>query len=195
MILRREGSMKRIGMVERIYNGVETLLLKIVPKENVGPVFKWLFKMPLLQYKLGMGWMIGKYVLLLTTTGRKSGKPRCTPLEYEYDSENDRYRIVAGWGGNTDWFKNLKANPKVHVQVGRRKFNAIAEFASDEEVARHMMDLSKRYPSMVQVWNRWSDVPVDDTFESYVHAAKFFPTVWLKPVNAPHPAKRENPQE
>ena len=85
-----EGNMEKIGLIEKIYNRAETFIMNLVPKESVGPVFKWLFKMPILQYKLGMGWMIGKYVLLLTTTGRKSGQPRHTPLEYEYDKENDR---------------------------------------------------------------------------------------------------------
>lgn len=174
--------MEKTGWIERIYNWMETLIMKLVPKESVGPAFKWLFKMPILQYQLGMGWMIGKYVLLLTTTGRKSGEPRQTPLEYEYDKENDRYRIAAGWAGNTDWYKNLKANPKVHVQVGRRKFDAVAELASDEEVAQFMLNVSKRHPRMDQTWNRWSDKPVDGTFASYVHAAKFFPSVWLKPI-------------
>lgn len=175
--------MEKIGLFEKIYNRAETFVMRLVPHNNAGPVFKWLFKMPILQYKLGMGWMIGRYVLLLTSTGRKSGKPRQTPLEYEYDRENDRYRIAAGWAGNTDWFKNLKANPRVHVQVGRREFDTIAEFASDEEVAKYMMDVSKRHPRMDQTWNRWSDRPVDGTFESYVHAAKFFPSLWLKPVH------------
>ena len=173
--------MEKIGLIEKIYNRAETFIMQLVPQENVGPVFKWLFKMPILQYKLGMGWMIGRYVLLLTTTGRKSGLPRYTPLEYEYDKENDRYRIAAGWGGNTDWFKNLKANPKVYVQVGRRKFDTIAEIATDEEVAQYMMNVSKRHSRMDKTWNRWSDKPVDGSFESYVHAAKFFPSVWLKP--------------
>lgn len=174
--------MQRISLTEKIYNWMETLVMKIVPQKNVGPVFKWIFKIPVLQYRLGLGWMIGKYVLLLTTTGRRSGKPRQTPLEYEYDKEHDRYRIAAGWGGNTDWYRNVKANPKVHVQVGRREFDAVAEVAPDEEVAQFMICVSQRHPRMDSTWNRWSDKPVDATFESYVHAAKFFPSVWLKPV-------------
>jgi len=174
--------MEKISLTEKIYSWAETVIMDLVPKEKVGPIFKWLFKMPILQYKLGMGWMVGKYYLLLATTGRKTGKPRLTPLEYEYDKENDRYRIAAGWGGNTDWFRNLKANPRVHVQVGRRKFDAVAEIASDEEVAKYMMRVSSRHPRMDRVWNRWSDQPVNGTFASYIHAAKFFPSAWLKPI-------------
>ena len=175
--------MDKISLVEKIYNWMETLILdKLVMQNSPGPFFKWLFKMPILQYKLGMGWVIGKYVLLLTTTGRKSGKPRDTPLEYLYDKENDKYRVAAAWGGKTDWYRNLRKDPHVVVQVGRRKFNATAETASDEEVAKYMMTVSSRHPRMDKVWNRWSDKPVDGTFESYVHAAKFFPSVWLRPT-------------
>jgi deazaflavin-dependent oxidoreductase (nitroreductase family) len=175
--------MDKISWVEKIYSWMETLILdKLVRQNSPGPFFKWLFKTPILQYKLGMGWVIGKYVLLLTTTGRKSGKPRHTPLEYLYDKENDKYRVAAGWGGKTDWYRNLRKDPRVFVQVGRRKFNAIAETASDEEVAIYMMTISSRHPRMDKVWNRWSDQPVDGTFESYIHAAKFFPSVWLRPT-------------
>jgi deazaflavin-dependent oxidoreductase (nitroreductase family) len=174
--------MEKIGLAEKIYAQAETLLMKLVPQENVGPLFKWIFKMPIIQYRIGMGWMIGKYVLLLTTTGRKSGKPRHTPLEYVHEKENDRYRVAAGWGGHTDWYRNLLRNPQVQVQVGRRKFDAIAEPASDEEVAEYMMHVSQRHPRMDTVWNRWSDRPVNGSFGSYVHAAKFFPSVWLRPA-------------
>ena len=175
--------MEKIGIGERIYNWLESFIMdKLVSQNSPGPVFKWIFKIPILQYKLGLGWLTGNYVLLLTTTGRKSGKLRHTPLEYIYDRENDKYRIAAGWGGKTDWYKNLCANPNVTVQVGRRKFNAIAEHASDEEVAKYMMGVSQRHPRMDKVWNRWSDHPVDGTFESYVYAARFFPSVWLRPI-------------
>src|SRR5512146_99104 len=134
--------MEKISLAERIYNWLKTLIMeKLVMQESPGTFFKWWFKLPILQYKLGLGWMIGKYVLLLTTTGRKSGKPRPTPLEYIYDKENDRYRVAAGWGGKTDWYRNLLKNPCVRVQVGRRKFDAIAEKASAEEVAKYMQSV------------------------------------------------------
>ena len=183
--------MKKIGLTKRLYNRVETLIMDLIPKKNVGPVFKWIFKMPILQYKLGLGWIIGRYILLLTTTGRVSGLPRHTPLEYEYDREHDRYRIAAGWGGNTDWYRNLLADPHLTVQVGRRKFAAIAEPAPDEEVARYMMHASACHPRMDRVWNRWSDRPVDGTFESYLYAARFFPSVWLTPTALSGTSPRE----
>ena len=183
MMVLWDGHMAKIGLFEKFYNWTETMIMdKLVSQDTPGPVFKWLFRIPILQYKVGLGWLTGKYILLLTTTGRKTGRLRHTPLEYVYDKEKDRYRIAAGWGGNTDWYRNIKANPRVHVQVGRRSFDAVAQIASDEEVAQYMMDVSSRHPRMDKVWNRWSDKPVDGTLESYIHAAKFFPSVWLKPM-------------
>lgn len=175
--------MAKTGLFEKLYASIEIWILdKLVMQNSPGPVFKWIFKIPVLQYKLGLGWLTGKYILLLTTTGRKTGKQRYTPLEYIYDKEIDRYRIAAGWGGHTDWYRNILKNPNVKVQVGRRKFDAVAEKACDEEVAKYMMQISKQHPEMDRVWNRWSDTPLDGTFERYVYVAKFFPSVWLKPL-------------
>jgi deazaflavin-dependent oxidoreductase (nitroreductase family) len=175
--------MERISLQERIYAWAEALILdKLVGRDGPGPIFKWIFKIPILYYRLGLGWLVGSRFLLLTTTGRRTGKPRQTPLEYLYDAGNDRYRIAAGWGGRTDWYRNLRADPHVTVQVGRRKFAALAEPAQDEEVGRYMMEVSHKHPRMDAVWNRWSDRPMDESLERYVYAARFFPSVWLKPV-------------
>jgi deazaflavin-dependent oxidoreductase (nitroreductase family) len=175
--------MLKAPLVERISVWMEVeILSRLTPKDGVGPVFKWIFKIPILYYKLGLGWMLEKRFLLLTTTGRKSGKPRHTPLEFVHNPQDDSYRVLPGWGGNTDWYKNLRHNPHVNVQVGRRKFAAVAETAPDEEAAEFMMNASHRHPSMDKVWNRWSDKPVDGTLESYVHAARWFPSVRLKPM-------------
>jgi hypothetical protein len=100
---------------------------------------------------------------------------------YVYNPQEDWSCVSPGWGGNTDLYKNLLHNPHVMVQVGRRKFEAVAKPAPDEEAAEFMMNVSRSHPSMAKVWNRWSDKPVDGTRESYVYAAKFFPSVRLRP--------------
>jgi deazaflavin-dependent oxidoreductase (nitroreductase family) len=176
--------MEQIRAAEKIYNYIETSLLEMVPREGVGPILKWLFKIPVLQYKLGLGWLTSRYILMLTTTGRKSGKPRYTALEYLFNEESRRYRVFAGWGGKTDWYRNLCADPNVTVQIGNRKFKARAEPASDEETAKYMQWVSQRHPRMDRIWSRWSDRPVGGDPESYLYAARFYPSVWLIPTQA-----------
>lgn len=88
-------------------------------------------------------------VLLLTTTGRKSGKARTTPLLYVEDG--GRYVIVASVGGapkHPAWYLNLQADPSATIEVGRRSLAVRAETAEEpEERARLWQALTQMYPT------------------------------------------------
>lgn len=76
----------------------------------------------------------GVTTLLLTTTGRRSGESRTTPLIYGRDG--DRYLVVASRGGapqHPAWYENLAAHPEVHVQVMADRFTARARAATPAE--------------------------------------------------------------
>jgi deazaflavin-dependent oxidoreductase (nitroreductase family) len=94
----------------------------------------------------GYIWRRGTTILILTTKGRVSGKERETPLIFrEHDG---RYLVVASNGGNADhpsWFKNLRANPDVMVQVKGDRFAARASAADSDE-------RSRLWPVMTEVW-------------------------------------------
>jgi deazaflavin-dependent oxidoreductase (nitroreductase family) len=78
----------------------------------------------------------GVPTLLLTTTGRRSGQSRTTPLIY--GRAGDHYVIVASRGGapaHPGWYENLSAKPEVHVQVMADRFAARARTASAAERA------------------------------------------------------------
>lgn len=76
-------------------------------------------------------------LLLLHTTGAKSGQERVNPLATVED--DGRLVVVASKGGaptNPDWFYNLKANPRVTVEYGTEKFDALAEVTGEPERTR-----------------------------------------------------------
>ena len=76
-------------------------------------------------------------VLLLTTTGRKTGKPRTTPLLYLEDAR--RYVVIASVGGapkHPAWYLNLRNDANATIQVGNRKLNVNAATATPEERGR-----------------------------------------------------------
>jgi deazaflavin-dependent oxidoreductase (nitroreductase family) len=76
----------------------------------------------------------GVTTLVLTTTGRRSGQARTTPLIYGRDG--DRYVVVASRGGapqHPAWYENLAARPDVTVQVMADRFKARARTASAAE--------------------------------------------------------------
>ncbi len=69
----------------------------------------------------------GRPVLLLTTTGKKTGEPRTNPLVYSRDG--DKYLIIASKSGaptSPDWYYNLLQHPEVTVEVGPETFTAKA---------------------------------------------------------------------
>jgi deazaflavin-dependent oxidoreductase (nitroreductase family) len=99
-------------------------------------------------YKRGFG--PTRVVMILTTIGRKSGLPRQTPLQYEEVDGN--YNIASARGSDADWFKNIVANPKVHVQIRDREFDAIGEPVTDPIRIADFIELRlKRHPVMIRL--------------------------------------------
>jgi deazaflavin-dependent oxidoreductase (nitroreductase family) len=91
--------------------------------------------------------MRGVPTLLLTTTGRKSGKPRTIPLVY--DEQDGSYVVAASNAGHWEpaWFLNLRDNPDVTVEVGRRRFDATARIAEREEGAALWAGYEQLHPT------------------------------------------------
>lgn len=87
----------------------------------------------------------GLPVLLLTTTGRKSGQQRTSPLSYLTDGPN--YVVIASNSGRPNypaWFLNLQSDPHATVQVGRNTRNVTARVATPEERAKLWAELTRK---------------------------------------------------
>ena len=89
----------------------------------------------------------GVFNLVLATTGRKTGQPRRNCLIY--GTSGDDFVVVASKGGTDEdpaWFKNLKADPSVGVQVGTRRFTARARVASPAEREELWAQMTRIFP-------------------------------------------------
>jgi deazaflavin-dependent oxidoreductase (nitroreductase family) len=92
-------------------------------------------------------WLEGSTVLLLTTTGRKTGKQSTTPLIYGLEGENPV--IVASKGGAPEdpgWYLNLSKTPEVEVQIKGERFRARARDAAGEERDRLWAAMNEIWP-------------------------------------------------
>jgi deazaflavin-dependent oxidoreductase (nitroreductase family) len=95
----------------------------------------------------GYIWREGSPILLLTTTGRKSGKEYTTPLIFGEDGGSQV--IVASQGGtpkHPDWYLNLEAHPEVGVQVKADTFRARPRVAEGEERERLWKAMNEIWP-------------------------------------------------
>ncbi len=127
---------------------------------------KWVTKLHVAAYrategKIG-GRMMNSPVLLLLTTGRKSGKERTTPLLYLRDGVN--YIMVAsngGTAGDPAWWLNLQRDPEAIVEVGGSRLRVRAEEVKGEQKRRLWRRLVEMYP-LYESYQRRTDreIPV-----------------------------------
>lgn len=90
-------------------------------------------------------------LLVLTTTGAKSGVHRMTPMAYM--PEGDRFIVFASAGGaptHPGWYHNLLAHPEVTVEVGAEIFDAIASVTAGSERAQLWAKGVRMYPSLAE---------------------------------------------
>ncbi|HEX5608733.1 MAG TPA: nitroreductase family deazaflavin-dependent oxidoreductase [Solirubrobacterales bacterium] len=126
------------NFISRVSSGMGATGLRWTGKLNV----------PLYRASGGrLGGRIGKApVLLLTTTGRKSGQQRTAPVVYLADGE--RMIVIGSNAGNARvpaWALNLKAKPEAEVEVGRRRIPVSARIAEGEERADLWRKSNKQY--------------------------------------------------
>ncbi len=116
-------------------------------------IIKWMSRLNTFMYRRnggeGLGGTFQKIpVALLTTTGRKTGEPRVSPLFFLRDGD----RVIVGGLAraaptkNPMWYLNLKANPKVQVQIKKEVLDLTARDATDEERARVLAAIGGHVP-------------------------------------------------
>jgi deazaflavin-dependent oxidoreductase (nitroreductase family) len=97
--------------------------------------------------RVGGHWQ-GRDLLLLTTTGRRSGRAHTTPVAFARDG--DRLLVYASKGGaprHPDWYWNLVADPNVVVEVGADRYDAVATPLRGEERDRLFAEQVERSPA------------------------------------------------
>jgi deazaflavin-dependent oxidoreductase (nitroreductase family) len=109
-------------------------------------VYRWTAGFLGSTWRLGSAFPWGIPLLLLTTLGRKTGRPRTTPLGFI--EEGDKVIVAASQLGlpkDPLWYKNLQAHPECRVQIKRRKMKMRARTAAPEERAHLWPKLVAHY--------------------------------------------------
>jgi len=125
-------------------------IIKLMSRANT-----WLYQKT--DGRIGGTFLQGAPVALLTTIGRKTGEPRVSPLLYL--REGNRVVLVASKGGsatNPMWYLNLKADPKVSVQIRDEVLYLTARDATESERARYWPRLVEMYTSF-EDYQSWTD--------------------------------------
>jgi deazaflavin-dependent oxidoreductase (nitroreductase family) len=117
--------------------------------KRTGPpagVSRLLFRLPLLAYRIGLGWVFGHRVMVLHHVGRVTGKRRQVVLEV-VEAGPGGFVAASGWGADAAWYRNVLRQPDVTLQLGTRTVPVRAVPLSSREGA----DVFARYA----VRHRW----------------------------------------
>jgi deazaflavin-dependent oxidoreductase (nitroreductase family) len=155
-------------------------------RRRPGRIALVLFRMPLRAYRHGQGCLLGHTFVLLTHSGRKTGKPHSTvAMVLRYEPGSQEVVICSAWGPDTDWFRNIKARPALRVDIGRESFTPEQRFLTEDESFAVVADCLRRHPWRFRViaWVLgWGDLRSKPVARDLVHTRPF---VSFRPAGAP----------
>ena len=154
----------------------------ITPPPKPKGLLKWAYSLPLYLYHWHLGWLVGHHFLMVTHLGRKTGRRRHTGLEViHYNPATQECIVVAGWGEQTDWYRNLQAHPALEIQVGSRRYVPQQHFLSTEELLTLLQDYGHRHPRGLRLLFRHLGYPYDGSPEGLHAIAQVIRGVEFRP--------------
>jgi deazaflavin-dependent oxidoreductase (nitroreductase family) len=129
-------------------------------------------KMPLILYRLGLGWMLGKRFMLLTHVGRRSGKIyRSVLAVLHFDEKTREILAVSPWSGS-NWYRNIQATPALEVETGRTRYVPVQRNLSTEEIATLFIEYRRERPIFSRIVARIPGWKIDSSYDEFLELAQ-----------------------
>jgi deazaflavin-dependent oxidoreductase (nitroreductase family) len=143
-----------------------------------------IFKLPILLYRLRLGWLLGKRFMQITHVGRRSGKVRKTILAVLwYDEQTKEVYAVSAWKGS-DWYYNIQATPALLVEIGTVRYAPAQCTLSAEEITKTFIEYRKEHPLFSRMICRIPGWKWDSTYAEFLELARTLHGVAFKPNQA-----------
>jgi deazaflavin-dependent oxidoreductase (nitroreductase family) len=131
-----------------------------------------MFKLPLLLYRLRLGWLLGKRFMLLTHEGRHSGKVRRTILAVlRFDETTKAIYAVSAWKGS-DWYANIQVAPGLEVETAFVRYAPLQRTLSPEEITTAFLQYRKKHPIFSRMICRIPGWNWDSSAEEFLELAR-----------------------
>ncbi|MFE9696217.1 nitroreductase family deazaflavin-dependent oxidoreductase [Streptomyces sp. NPDC006270] len=147
-----------------------------------------LARLPIAFFRVGLGPVFGRRLLLLHHTGRNSGLDRRVALEVvAHDAREGTWTLASGFGPKAAWYRNLRAAPKTTIQVGTRHYAVTAHFPNADEGAEIMARYARTRPRTARRLCSFMGFDVaDGSADSYRRAGRRIPFVRLDAAPGQH---------
>ncbi|MFI7104320.1 nitroreductase family deazaflavin-dependent oxidoreductase [Streptomyces sp. NPDC050161] len=138
------------------------------------------FRLPIHFYRAGLGGVFGQRLLCLHHIGRTSGLARQVVLEVvAHDREARTWTLASGFGPASQWYRNLRAQPHVTIQVGRRRHAVTAHFLTPDEGGEVMARYAPRHPKAAKRLSAFMGFDADGSVADYRRVGRDIPFVRL----------------
>jgi deazaflavin-dependent oxidoreductase (nitroreductase family) len=133
--------------------------------------------MPLRLYRSGRGTVLGHTFLMFVHVGRVTGhRHEAVAMVLRFDEQTREAVICSAWGPNTDWMRNLRANPACEVRIGGDTYMPAQRFLSEEEACAVAREFRRRHPwrlRLLRVVLGWENLGDDEALRRFVTARPF----------------------
>ncbi len=140
-----------------------------------------ILKLPLVLYRLRVGWLLGHRFMQLTHVGRRSGKLRRTVLAVlSFDAQTREIKAVSAWNAS-EWYKNIQAAPALQVETGSTHYVPVQRDLSQEEIARLFVEFRRQHPIFSRMVCRIPGWKWDSSYEEFLDLARTLRGVAFQP--------------
>jgi deazaflavin-dependent oxidoreductase (nitroreductase family) len=144
-----------------------------------------IFKLPLVLYRLRLGWVFGHRFVMLTHVGRHSGKTRQTILAVgHFDSQTKEIMAISAWSAS-EWYKNILARPALQVETGFTHYAPAQRYLITEEIALLFKEYRRERPIFSRMVCRIPGWKWDSSHEELLELAQTLRGVAFRPQEAP----------
>jgi deazaflavin-dependent oxidoreductase (nitroreductase family) len=131
-----------------------------------------MFKLPLVMYRLRLGWLLGKRFMQITHVGRRSGRTYRTVLAVlKFNEKTNEICAISAWKGS-DWYYNIQASPALQVETGFVDYVPAQRTLSPEEITTAFMEYRKQHPIFSRMVCRIPGWKWDSTYDEFLTLAR-----------------------
>lgn len=153
----------------------------ISPPKPTG-LLKLTFTLPRYLYRWHAGWLLGHLCLMITHVGRKTGRKRQTVLEVvHYDPSTRECIVISGYGAQSDWYRNILAQPAIEVQIGFQRYPPRQRLLSEEETLAVLEEYQRKHPLRLRELVRLVGYTFDGTPAGLRDLSQFLRGVAFRP--------------
>jgi deazaflavin-dependent oxidoreductase (nitroreductase family) len=146
-----------------------------------------LFRVPIIIYRMRLGFLFGERFVLLKHWGRVSGDLRETVIEVIYqDKPSGKIYSASGFGDKSQWFKNISANSNVLITIKNTEHDAVSRVLLEREAEDILLRYAKSNPRSIKAVARLSGYEMDGSKTDIIEFSSVVKIIEFKIVNAPY---------